>query len=149
MGWGMRLAPLSLAVAAALAAPSAAQAPTIYVGETSQGRLAKVVAAPDGTVERIRINYRALCRKRGYYITQRAAFTPPLDDNGNPFSDEGKFTESLKRSKAHFIARVRGRFSADRSMVSGRARFTARLRRKGRLIDYCKTPRLRFEALRR
>jgi hypothetical protein len=145
----MRLAPLSLVAAAVLAAPSVAQAPTIYVGETSQGRLAKVVVAPDGTVERIRVNYRARCRKPGYFIAQRVVFSPPLDDNGNPFSDQGKFEEPGKGYRAHFIARVRGRFSEDRSMARGRARFSARLKRKGRLIDYCKTPRLRFEVLRR
>ena len=142
----MRIVLVAAVVAAALfAAPAQADAAR-WRGETEQGRLAFVRTAADGTVDLIRIRWRAFCRP-GDYIGA-TGFVPPLDvARKRLFVDGGRYRTPLIRGyRARVRVRVRGTLSANLRRWRGTFRVRAAIYRRGRRVDTCRLNGLRWSA---
>lgn len=134
---------------AAIAAAVIALAPTTaYRGETSQERLASVVAGADGQVQRVRISYSAPCRDPRYRFPNTMRFERPFD-TATP--DAVKTTLTLReRLKGGGRTKQTVTLKATRSgdVWSGTFATTIVLSRGGRWLDTCRLSRVRWTAKR-
>lgn len=139
----MRTLALTVVVAAVLVAPTAADART-WRGKTTQGRAVTVATGADGLVERVRVSWRAPCRK-GRYVS-RTLFLPPFDVSEQArFEDAGSYRSRVEGGyRARHRVLVRGRRDGDR--WRGTFRVRTRVLREGRLVDRCGLRRVRWTA---
>ena len=130
-------------IAAALItlAPAAA-----FRGETSQHKLASVIASADGQVQRIRIGYSAPCRDPRYRFPNVMRFEPPFD-TATPDLVQTRLTlrEKLKgggRTKQTVT------LTATRAGNAWNGTFatTIVLTRAGKHLDTCRLKRVRWTA---
>jgi hypothetical protein len=137
------VAALSAAAAVLLATPAPAGAAT-WKGKTRQGRSVSVRTGADGLVERVRISWRAPCR-RGRYV-DRALFLPPFDfAQPTAFHDAGTYRVRLDRGyRARLTVGVRGALDGDR--WRGRFRVKVLVTRNRRWADTCELRGLRWWA---
>ena len=140
----MRTLALAVACAAVLAAPAQADART-WRGKTEQGRMASVRTGADDLVNRVRVGWRAPCRK-GHYVS-RTLFPPPYDvSETDRFEDTGTYTTDTEDGyRARHTVFVRGRLGAD-DRWTGTFRVTTQVRRGGRVVDTCRLKRVRWSA---
>jgi hypothetical protein len=137
---------VSLALSALLfaAAVPAADAAT-FRGKTSQGRAASLVTGADGVPTRVRVAWRAPCKKPGYRATGGTRFTAPFTAvNADVVQDTGKsYRVTLKGG-------LKGRISTELVVNRSGDRWVGTLgvrelfARKGKVIDVCQVKRVRF-----
>jgi hypothetical protein len=141
----MRKLALAVGCAALLAAPAAADAKT-WRGKTKQGRMVSVRTGTDDLVNRVRVGWRAPCKKELYYVS-RTLFPPPFDvSDTDRFEDAGTYaTDTQDGYHARHTVFVRGRLGAD-GRWRGVFRVTVRVRRDGRVVDTCALKRVRWSA---
>src|SRR4051795_9356143 len=75
------MAMLGVIAAAALSTLLIAVAPAdakTFRGKTNQGRTASLVTGPDGLPARVRVAWRAPCKRHGYHAVGATKFTPPF-----------------------------------------------------------------------
>ncbi len=130
-------------IAAALIAFAPASA---YRGETSQHKVASVIAGADGQVQRIRIGYDAPCRDPRYRFPNVMRLEPPFD-TATPDLVETRLTfrEKLKgggRTRQTVTLKATRASNA----WSGTFATTIVLTRAGRHLDTCVLTRVRWTA---
>src|SRR5829696_4275347 len=92
------------ALAAAL--PATASAAT-WKGKTRQGREVVVRTGDDGTVNRVRIGWKARCAKGSY--KSRTLFMPPLDSaTSSTFAEAGSYRARPEGYRARIWVRIAG-----------------------------------------
>lgn len=140
----MRKLALAVACAALLVAPAAADAKT-WRGKTKQGRLVSVRTGADDLVNRVRVGWRAPCKK-GHYVS-RTLFPPPFDvSETDAFEDAGAYTTATQDGyRARHRVFVRGTLGAG-DRWSGTFRVRTRVWRNGRVVDSCRLGRVRWSA---
>jgi hypothetical protein len=140
----MRKLALAVGFAVVLAAPTAADAKT-WRGKTKQGRAVTVRTGADDLVNRVRVSWRAPCKK-GHYVS-RTLFRPPLDvSETEVFKHSGTYRKRLPGGyRARHTVFVRGRLGA-RDRWTGTFRVRTRVRKDGRLVDSCRLRRVRWSA---
>jgi hypothetical protein len=139
----MRIVTLAVVCTALLAAP-AADART-WRGETKQGRAVSVRTGVDNVVNRVRVSWRAPCRK-GRYVS-RTLFLPPFDvAEAAAFEDAGTYRSRVPGGyRARHTVFVRGALGAD-DRWTGIFRVRTRVTRRGRFVDSCRLKRVRWSA---
>jgi hypothetical protein len=130
-----------IAVALVALAPAAA-----YRGETSQHKIASVIASADGQVQRIRIGYSAPCRDPRYRFPNVMRLEPPFD-TATPDQVQTHLTlrEKLKgggRTKQTVTLKATRAGNA----WSGTFATTIVLTRAGKHLDTCRLKRVRWTA---
>jgi len=127
-----------------LVAPPAAGAKT-WRGKTAQDRPVMVRTSGDGLVKRVRISWRAKCRKGNY--TSTTSFVPPFDASTTAtFEDEGSYSVDLRRGlRARHTAFLSGSLDA-KGVWRGTFRVRTRVTRNGRFVDSCRLKGERWSA---
>ena len=127
-----------------LTAPAAAGA-TTWRGKTAQDRPVMVRTGGDGLVKRVRISWRAKCRKGNY--TSTTLFVPPFDAAAAAaFEDEGSYRVDLRRGlRARHTAFVSASLEA-KGVWRGTFRVRTRVTRDGRFVDSCRLKGERWSA---
>jgi hypothetical protein len=140
----MRKLALAVGFAVVLAAPTAADAKT-WRGKTEQGRAVAVRTGADDLVNRVRVSWRAPCKK-GHYVS-RTLFPPPFDvSETDEFEDAGTSTADTPDGyRVRHRVSVRGRLGAH-DRWTGTFSVRTRVRRDGRLVDTCRLERVRWSA---
>jgi hypothetical protein len=143
-----RLAPLAaLAALGALAAPASAD--VRFEGRTGQGRPVVLVAEDGGVPKRVRIVWRADCRRPGYRVIETTSFRTPLelstrrrlrDGGGYPLRGPAGY-------RLRFKPRISGRKVGPRRWA-GRFRARVVVRRGGRVRDRCSVRGIRWRVRR-
>jgi hypothetical protein len=143
----MSKASASVALSALLlaaAVPAAADAAT-FRGKTNQGRTASLVTGADGVPTRVRVLWRAPCKKPGFRATGGTRFQAPFTAvNADVIQDTGK------SYRVRLTGGLRGRISTDLVVNRRGDRWVGTLgvrelfARKGRVIDVCQVKRVRF-----
>jgi hypothetical protein len=130
------------AVAAAL--PATASAAT-WKGKTRQGKGVVVRTGDDGTVNRIRIGWKARCADGTY--KSRTLFLPPLDSaTSTTFADAGSYRGHPAGYQARIWVRVTGDLDAGEQTWSGSFRVKVRVSKRGEHVDTCRLKRVRWKA---
>jgi hypothetical protein len=140
----MRKLALAVGFAVVLAAPAAADA-KIWRGKTEQGRAVTVRTGADDLVNRVRVSWRAPCKK-GHYVS-RTLFEPPLDESETDvFEHSGTYRKRLPGGyRARNTVFVRGKLGAH-DRWTGTFRVRTRVRRNGNLVDSCRFKGVRWSA---
>jgi hypothetical protein len=140
----MRTLALAVGFAVVLAAPAAADAKT-WRGKTEQGRAVAVRTGADDLVNRVRVSWRAPCKK-GHYVS-RTLFEPPLDvSETDVFEHSGTYRKRLPDGyRARNTVFVRGTLGAD-DRWRGTFRVRTRVSRQGEVVDSCRLKRVRWTA---
>jgi hypothetical protein len=135
---------LVLSVAMLVAVPAVADAET-WRGETGQGRAVTVRTGDDDRVDRVRVSWKATCRKGSY--TSRTVFRRPFDvSEAAEFEDRGTYRADVPGGyRARHTVFVRGTLGTDGSW-SGTFRVRTRVTRDGRFVDRCRLRRVRWSA---
>jgi hypothetical protein len=137
-----------MVVLGALAVPATAQSPNpLYEGRTSQDRLMRLWATPDGDIVEIRQGWRAPCRRSRYVFRERTRWLDPIEQSGNQMSDSGIMRGRQGRIRFIVRAEMAGTFENGRG-GEGTARYRISVKRNGRLIDFCTTGRFRWSVAR-
>jgi hypothetical protein len=142
----MSRAPAAFALSALLftAAVPAADAAT-FRGKTNQGRTASLVTGADGVPTRVRVAWRAPCKKPGFRATGGTSFQAPFTAvNADVVQDTGK------SYRVRIKGGLNGRISTDLVVNRKGDRWVGTLgvrelfARKGKVIDVCQVKRVRF-----
>jgi hypothetical protein len=135
---------LALAVAMLVAVPAVAGAET-WRGTTGQGRAVAVRTGDDDRVDRVRVSWKAKCRKGSYM--SRTVFRRPFDvSEAAEFEDRGTYRAAVQGGyRARHTVFVRGALGADGNW-SGTFRVRTRVTRRGRFVDSCRLKRVRWTA---
>ena len=129
-------------VAATLPANASA---TTWKGKTRQGKGVVVRSGDDGTVNRIRIGWKARCGNGNY--TSRTLFLPPLDSaTSTTFADAGSYRGHPEGYQARIWVRIAGNLDAGEQTWSGTFRVKVRVSKGGEHVDTCRLRRLRWSA---
>ena len=144
---GARLA-IPIVLAAALAVPATAQSPTVlYEGRTSQDRVMRLWATPEGDITEVRQNWRASCRRPGYRVRAGTRWLDPIEQSGTQMSDSGTYRVREGRVTMVINGAFSGTFENGRG-GEGTARYRVSVRRRGRQIDFCRTGRFSWSVAR-
>lgn len=135
---------LALALVMLAAVPTVAGAET-WRGTTGQGRAVAVRTGADDRVDRVRVSWKAKCRKGSY--TSRTLFRRPFDvSEAAEFEDRGTYRADVQGGyRARHTVLVRGTLGTDGSW-SGTFRVRTRVTRDGRFVDSCRLRRVRWTA---
>jgi len=130
--------------ALAVVLPATASAAT-WKGKTRQGRAVVVHAGDNGTVNRIRIGWKAGCGSGNY--SSRTLFLPPLDSaTSSTFADAGSYRARPEGYQARIWVRIAGNLDAGEQTWSGTFRVKVRVSKGGEHVDTCRLRRLRWSA---
>ena len=130
--------------ALAVVLPATASAAT-WKGKTRQGRAVVVHAGDNGTVNRIRIGWKARCGSGNY--SSRTLFLPPLDSAASStFADAGSYRARPEGYQARIWVRIAGSLDAGEQTWSGTFRVKVRVSKGGEHVDTCRLRRLRWSA---
>ena len=130
--------------ALAVVLPATASAAT-WKGKTRQGRAVVVHAGDNGTVNRIRIGWKARCGSGNY--SSRTLFLPPLDSaTSSTFADAGSYRGHPEGYQARIWVRIAGNLDAGEQTWSGTFRVKVRVSKEGEHVDTCRLRRLRWSA---
>src|ERR1041384_82431 len=128
----------------AVALPATARAAT-WKGKTRQGRGVLVRTGDDGTVNRVRIGWKARCGD-GHY-TSRTLFLPPLDSaTSTSFVDAGSYRARPAGYQSRIWVRVAGQRDPGEPTWSGTFRVKVRVSKNGEHVDTCRLRRLSWKA---
>jgi hypothetical protein len=139
---------LKVTAAAALSTLLIAAAPAeakTFRGKTNQGRTASLVTGADGVPTRVRVSWRAPCKRPGYRATGGTKFTAPFTAaSADLVQDTGKsYRVQLKGG-------LRGRISTDLVVRRAGDRWVGTLgvrelfARHGKVVDVCQVKKVRF-----
>ncbi len=124
--------------------PANASAAT-WKGKTHQGKGVVVRSGDDGTVNRIRIGWKARCGSGNY--SSRTLFLPPLDSaTSSTFADAGSYRARPEGYQARIWVRIAGNRDAGEQTWSGTFRVKVRVSKEGEHVDTCRLRRLRGSA---
>jgi hypothetical protein len=141
----MRAVLALIAVSAVAAALPASAGAATWKGKTRQGRGVVVRTGDDGTVERVRIGWKARCADGTY--TSRTLFMPPLDSaTSTTFADAGSYRGHPDGYRARIWVRIAGSLDAGDGSWSGTFRVKVRVSKGGEYVDTCRLRRLRWSA---
>jgi hypothetical protein len=141
----MRTTCVLLAVGALAAALPATASAATWKGKTKQGRAVVVRTGDDGTVNRVRIGWKARCGNGNY--KSRTLFSPPLDSaTSTSFTDAGSYRGHPEGYSARIWVRITGNRDAGESTWSGTFRVKVRVSKGGERVDTCRLRRLRWSA---
>lgn len=128
-----------------LAAPAASDA-ALFRGKTSQRLAAGLRTAQGETVKALRIAWRAPCRKPGIRYLGTTTFATPLD-RSEPGSaqDGGRYRERTGGEVGIISVGMQARRVTPHRW-SGTFSSSVVVRRRGRVIDRCRTKRVRWTA---
>jgi hypothetical protein len=140
----MRTLALAAVCAAVVVAPAAADART-WRGQTKQGRAVSVRTGTDELVNRVRVSWRAPCRK-GHYVST-TLFVPPFDVSETTVFEHAASYRGRAQGKyrARHRVFVRGTLGAG-DRWTGTFRVRTRVMREGRLVDRCRLERVTWTA---
>jgi hypothetical protein len=140
-------AAICAALAALLTAPAQADA-AYWKGKTRQGRTVTVRTGADGLVTKVRIWWRARCNPGS--LTGGTAFARPIDRlQPTAFEDGGTSQSRVEGGfRSTDTAFVQGRLRANGRRWSGTFHLRAVIRRRGRVVDRCRTGTVRWSARR-
>lgn len=142
-----RLTVALVILAAGLAPAASADAPGLLLGKTSQGKKFRLRIGTDGKPARAVFNWRADCRRPGYEFRGGADFRSLGTVTPTSFSRTGTSFGRDGTLRMRFYSRFSGeRVSASR--WSGTYRVAVRVKRGGRILDYCRSPRIRWTVTR-
>ena len=139
---------LKVTAAAALSTLLIAAAPAeakTFRGKTNQGRTASLVTGADGVPARVRVSWRAPCKRPGYRATGGTKFAAPFTAAGADLvQDTGKsYRVTIKGG-------LRGRISTDLVVKRDGDRWVGTLgvrelfARRGKVVDVCEVKKVRF-----
>jgi hypothetical protein len=136
------------ATAAALSTLLIAAAPAdakTFRGKTSQGRTASLVTGAGGVPARVRVSWRAPCKRAGYRAFGGTKFTPPFTSvSADVVTDTGK------TYRVRVKGGLRGRITTDLVVNRRGERWVGTLgvrelfARHGKVVDVCQAKRIRF-----
>jgi hypothetical protein len=144
-----KLAFTAMGVATAALLTASAQADAAYwKGKTRQGRTVTVRTGADGLVTQVRIRWRARCNPGS--LTGGTAFRRPIDRlEPTAFEDGGTSQARVEGGfRSTDTAFVQGRLRADGRRWRGTFHLRAVIRRRGRVVDRCRTGTVRWSARR-
>jgi hypothetical protein len=124
------------------AAPADAKS---FRGKTNQGRTASLMTGADGVPTRVRVSWRAPCKKPGYRATGGTRFTAPFTSvSGDVVTDTNKTYRV--RLKGGLRGRITTNLTVNRSGDSwvGTLGIRELFSRRGRVIDVCEVKKVRF-----
>ena len=133
--------PLAAAVLSALllaAVPTAADAATLR-GKTSQGRTVSMITDANGIPTKVRIAWRARCKKPGFRSLDRTFFSPPFDAvTADAITDAGTYRV---RFRGGLRGRITGTLQGTRSGNgwSGTLRIKAVYSKRGKVTHVCRS----------
>ena len=126
------------------AAPHVAAAAT-FKGKTHQGRSASLITGADGVPTRVRVLWRAPCKKPGFRATGGTKFQAPFSEvSADAVKDVGK------SYRVRVKGGLRGRISTDLVVTRNGDHWTGTLgvhelfARKGKVVDVCHIKRIKF-----
>ena len=141
----MRATFVLVAVSTLAAVLPATASGATWKGETHQGRPVVVRTGDNGTVNRIRIGWKARCGSGNY--SSRTLFLPPLDSaTSTTFADAGSYRGHPEGYKARIWVRITGNLDAGEQTWSGTFRVKVRVSKGGEHVDTCRLRRLRWSA---
>jgi hypothetical protein len=132
------------AVSTLLIAAAPADAKT-FRGKTNQGRTASLTTGADGLPTRVRVAWRAPCKRHGYRAVGATRFVAPYTSVS---ADE--VTDRKKTYRVALAGGVRGRITVDLVVKRSGDRWAGTLgvrelfARKRRVTDVCEVKRVRF-----
>jgi hypothetical protein len=139
---------LKVTAAAALSTLLIAAAPAdakTFRGKTNQGRTASLVTGADGVPTRVRVSWRAPCKRPGYRATGGTKFVAPFTAvNADLVQDTGK------SYRVRIKGGLRGRISTDLVVRREGRRWVGTLgvrelfARRGKVVDVCQVKKVRF-----
>ena len=139
---------VKLTVLAALSALFVAAAPAqakTFRGKTNQGRTASLVTGGDGVPTRVRVSWRAPCKRPGYSATGGTRFAAPFTTvSADVVQDTGK------SYRVRIKGGLRGRISTDLVVHRAGNRWVGTLgvrelfARHGKVVDVCQVKKVRF-----
>jgi hypothetical protein len=142
-----------LTAATALAVPPPAS--SSFAGKTSQTKIAHhdvfVDTDANGHVSRVRIEWRAKCKSKGKFWTARTQVnggSAGLPQNGDVFHDSGSYTGDAGGGvKGKVTLSLKGQFT-DTDHAKGTWNAKVTVKRRGKVIDRCKTPTIKWKVAR-
>ena len=148
------LATSGLTVATAVAVPPPPN--SSFSGQTNQTKASDhgVTLATDanGHVSTMSLGWRAKCRKKGIFWTANTQVnggSNGLAQNGDVFSDNGGYTGHAGRGITGIITvALHGQFT-DSDHANGIWKAKVTVKKKGKTIDKCKTPAIKWSVARR
>jgi hypothetical protein len=140
----MRKVTAAAALSTLLIAAAPAEAKT-FRGKTNQGRTASLVTSADGVPARVRVSWRAPCKRPGYSATGGTKFAAPFTAaSADLVQDTGKsYRVTIKGG-------LRGRISTDLVVKRDGDRWVGTLgvrelfARRGKVVDVCQVKKVRF-----
>ena len=132
------------ALSTLLIAAAPAEAKT-FRAKTNQGRTASLVTGADGVPTRVRVSWRAPCKRAGYRATGGTKFAAPFTAaSADLVQDTGKsYRVTIKGG-------LRGRISTDLVVKRDGDRWVGTLgvrelfARHGKVVDVCQVKKVRF-----
>jgi hypothetical protein len=132
------------AVSALLITAAPADAKT-FRGKTNQGRTASLVTGADGVPTRVRVSWRAPCKRQGYRATGGTKFAAPFSAaSADLVQDTGKsYRVKIKGG-------LRGRISTELVVKRDGDRWVGTLgirelfAKSGKVVDVCQVKKVRF-----
>jgi hypothetical protein len=116
-----------------------------FRGKTNQGRTASLVTGADGVPTRVRVAWRAPCKRPGFHATGGTKFTPPFTAvSAELVQDTGK------SYRVRIKGGLRARISTDLVVKRDGARWVGTLAvkelfaRHGKVVDSCQVKKVRF-----
>jgi hypothetical protein len=116
-----------------------------FRGKTSQGRMASLVTGADGVPTRVRVSWRAPCKKPGFRAVGGTRFTAPFTS-----VSADVVTDIDKTYRVRIKGGLRGRITTNLTVNRSGDQWVGTLgvremfSRKGRVIDVCEVKRVRF-----
>jgi hypothetical protein len=135
-----------LVLACVLAAVPVARAAETFRGETGQSRAVVLTVGDDGRVDRVRIGWKARCRRARASFEDTTRVLPPFErSTPDGFRATGSYTTRDRgRIRSSITLTVEGSRSGRR--WSGTVEATVRVRRRGRAHDRCTLVSTRWSA---
>jgi hypothetical protein len=139
------LKPIAAAAVSALLITAAPADAKTFRGKTNQGRTASLVTGADGVPARVRVSWRAPCKRKGYRATGGTRFAAPFTAaTADLVQDTGKsYRVTIKGG-------LRGRISTELVVKRDGDRWVGTLgvkelfAKKGRVLDVCQVKKVRF-----
>jgi hypothetical protein len=132
------------AVSALLITAAPADAKT-FRGKTNQGRTASLVTGADGVPARVRVSWRAPCKRHGYRATGGTKFAAPFTA-----ASVDLVQDTGKSYRVRIKGGLRGRISTELVVKRDGDRWIGTLgikelfAKRGKVVDVCQVKKVRF-----
>jgi hypothetical protein len=116
-----------------------------FRGKTNQGRTASLVTGADGVPTRVRVSWRAPCKRQGFHATGGTSFAAPFSTvTADLVQDTGK------SYRVRIKGGLRGRIGTELTVNRDGDRWVGTLgikelfAKNGRVVDACQVKKVRF-----